>query len=1487
MINENDIQLSKMSFTDKDFASIYPDLLDLAQTLTNEWNPGRGTNESDPGVVLLKEGAFIADHNNYNIDKNILEAFLPSATQDRSVRNITEMNGYVPRYYVSATGDISFDYEPSEEDAENFTAFSIPAYTMVITDAEENYAYTQVTNLNINKNGTVSTCVFMEGTLNQLQINNEGRITLENLDENNRLYLPNVYIPQNGIFIKNYGEADNNLKNELWERNNYLLTQPLGSKIYKFDFDSTVNLPYVEFPSDIANLIENGLDVKYMSTSGVNGNVDANTLTKVLSPTTFNIGSESTPININMSDFSVNNMSALRNGKNPETINEMYRSFKKIVGTFDTLVTCRDYSNAIYNITDDFDNPLISNGVVTDIRNDYNHAVNVISYDQYGEYFENIPISSGITKYTFVTSTANPQVGNIAFTGSKFKVCTEVNPEVVWEEITELSYKDFVDASESMSQYDLCIYALRAFSMSDYSPYSRSAALNNSFTPAHPDTISTLIGPDGIRGLKCINHEFMDHTSDEVYCFKNYVPLRVTVTPYSKITDKQAKEDLFNKIYQALTMAFNAREVDFGEELNYDEVYDVIVNCDDRIKSIRLEDFEYNPVAVKVNWKSGEVTETPVYEDSDLLVDLVAKNVLAGRLCLFNFDDNFNYEYGQQDVESYEGITSISTESVIEMNDPVASVVTENKTTSASFPTTVSLQIAGTSVTWNVEIPRHGNYTLPVGRTAYVTTSQDNQRTYSSTDETSVVISNLSDTGWELTGVSDAVTGIGSSQIQISQTITTTSTITNNLNYVVRENEYIQIGFPNYYSTKIYPAYVYWRFFNTATDDESNEVVARANTEYTLNSGEQLVMLYTKDEVQKTDVYGPGTVIRPTFNMYYTSKSSSSKVNRTWNYDGISRQPDQFIALSSGQQIEIREILETTLNGANVPCYWIRNNPGNILFEADDDYIILNSGEYFIYSNSTRDSMVILGAGTKITKPENDISQWAIGAINSSTTNISSINNEGFAADIKWQVKDFSGDGNELKIQEMNILTLGEGSQITIQGLDLQGSAGLYENGINNEWQELSPTEAFKLIYTIADTTSTLEYNTSYNYLIRSRLDVSVNNLNDQTLLPGQSVTITTTDSSEEHVITTESSGDSFKFQTSESVEFIGDNNINITPYLENNIDIGIMSYTISKPTLTAEELVYYNGIVGNIYDAITSSSEEGDYYYTTGIQYIKFTTTNFNTLWDANNDTPYTDTPAQRGESVTDAFGAITVYKSNQNEPTYLEANNGRYIIPVSGGNGEADFPLGYHVNYEVGSEVQTQYLLPVYLLTSEEGGVPITVELIDEETGDSVEICDYNYSEPDTSMVLSKEGMYIITPVISPEYNSSESSEQETGTISISKNLTLKLTWSSAPQDTEGLIILKPEVINGINANLEQISLSSVLDRISELISNSDKYVKPYYVYRPDQDLAIQDENIMNPNIFWDKNNVANIITIPQIDLDNSDFAITKSMLIRNKNK
>ena len=62
----NEKELSNTSYTNKDFQSIYPELLDLVKKLTNKWDPSL-SNESDPGVVLLKLNALIADKNNYKL----------------------------------------------------------------------------------------------------------------------------------------------------------------------------------------------------------------------------------------------------------------------------------------------------------------------------------------------------------------------------------------------------------------------------------------------------------------------------------------------------------------------------------------------------------------------------------------------------------------------------------------------------------------------------------------------------------------------------------------------------------------------------------------------------------------------------------------------------------------------------------------------------------------------------------------------------------------------------------------------------------------------------------------------------------------------------------------------------------------------------------------------------------------------------------------------------------------------------------------------------------------------------------------------------------------------------------------------------------------------------------------------------------------------------------------------------------------------------
>ena len=93
MITNKELNEVNLSTTKKDYYQIWNELIELADKISERWSPS-STNESDPGIVLLKALTAVADKLNYNIDKNTLEAFMPSATQEDSMRKLTEMMGY-------------------------------------------------------------------------------------------------------------------------------------------------------------------------------------------------------------------------------------------------------------------------------------------------------------------------------------------------------------------------------------------------------------------------------------------------------------------------------------------------------------------------------------------------------------------------------------------------------------------------------------------------------------------------------------------------------------------------------------------------------------------------------------------------------------------------------------------------------------------------------------------------------------------------------------------------------------------------------------------------------------------------------------------------------------------------------------------------------------------------------------------------------------------------------------------------------------------------------------------------------------------------------------------------------------------------------------------------------------------------------------------------------------------------------------------------
>ena len=98
MINENEFRISNESYTRKDFYQLYPEIVELFKSLSSNYQPDE-SNESDPGVVLLKLAAFLADKIDYNSDKKILEIFMTSATQEESMRKLCDMMGYNMKYY--------------------------------------------------------------------------------------------------------------------------------------------------------------------------------------------------------------------------------------------------------------------------------------------------------------------------------------------------------------------------------------------------------------------------------------------------------------------------------------------------------------------------------------------------------------------------------------------------------------------------------------------------------------------------------------------------------------------------------------------------------------------------------------------------------------------------------------------------------------------------------------------------------------------------------------------------------------------------------------------------------------------------------------------------------------------------------------------------------------------------------------------------------------------------------------------------------------------------------------------------------------------------------------------------------------------------------------------------------------------------------------------------------------------------------------------
>lgn len=1067
MITNKDLMIQNESYTKKDFYQIYPEILDLVKQITNRWDPS-SSNESDPGVVLLKLLAFIADKTNYNIDKNILECFMPSVTQNENMRKLCDMMGYDMHYYKSAFTTISVMWKGDElanpSEVIPTKEITIPRFTVVSDDSKDiNFVTTKETKLIYRYE--VKDIDVIEGQLVDFKVNDDDYISIFNLDSRNRLYFPESQIAENGIWVYqpdlNSG-IDYVTDTNTWEQVTNLNTQNINYKVYKFGYDSSKNLPYLQFPENVTEFFGKGIKVKYIRTKGAEGNISAKTLTtlsegkvKLLDTSSGNLSEIS--IRDDEGEYLViENASATTNGYDLETLDEAYEGFKRTVGTFDTLVTCRDYANKIYDmIQSTRDNThLVSNCQVADIRDDINTSQTIVTLNEYGTVFEK--------------EVAQEVVNVNRVDGDKGVV--QINKDRV-------------------SNFDLFIYPLNPINNS----YSQET-YRNSFKPNY-DNIYNI--KSQLEDYKTLNHNIKQFNTkseyNDIYLIKNYYNLSAKISTTSKVSNYEANQ-IKNNIYKNLFKKFNARQLEYGEEIPFDQILECIQESDSRIKNVSLNEPEletYYMYPDGTEYKlSPDTQESNSTEKGKIYNKLLIKNILAGRVPIFNFDTRMKYNLGDKlkygsdylvggernytsgeilDEEKHtKSITHITSELIFEQGKEFKDYkLQENQ----------MLQLVSPSLTSTTVYPVYVNYHLYLDNYIKSTAIPCKLTCLNPKNSTDNYITSGSE-------LETLITTKLSEGISIYRKAKTSSSLVEP-GYLVDKDNY------KYQQVEHYtPNYLYY-YKADARDTEGQNADYKyipKDSEYKLEGNDVLYINYTDsdDTAHWLSYHADGkikhngieteesksrtmNIIRPNFDLH----CSQAKVNTGKSYSktkdkidpGIKWNIEGLFSLDSSEQIDLREFVKTTVKDPT-PCYWITNHNNTLVLKLiENDTInkkatyeyILDEGEYFFYTNSTRTNLITFGSGTKLKlteKYQSDI-PLSIKTYNIKLSEIidtQEIADKGIGAfnDVNWQIIQFTAD-NYLEVQEMNILTLSEGDVVSFS---LNKSAAT--SNLSYNWKQIN-----------------------------------------------------------------------------------------------------------------------------------------------------------------------------------------------------------------------------------------------------------------------------------------------------------------------------------------------------------------------------------------------------------------------------------------------
>ena len=367
---DDSIRRGIVNYTSRDYQSLLQDFIDAVPKLTELWKPEA---EADPGMVIGKYIASVAEVLGINVDLLANEIFAPSVSQRKNAEKIFSLIGYELGWYVAARTEITFTNVSSVPvtidfgfNGSNFA--TVNAYTDItnasrvitynILPLTNTYGATDTRSRRDVVGGDVD--VFADTDEVQLaagesvtRVGIEGEIrsytvSVQQVKDNNYIIkLPSQHIDTTAIWIKAKTSlnADSFLTTQWIQCSNpaeFITPEPRFAVTY--DSYSNAQVQISNYLNQLEDYSSNYLTVYWIDCSGVIGCVGENVLSNFLPAK--QTGTENVADSLTISNLSNTVELPHTNvvtGASPETAKEAYFSSRNYINTWDSLVTLPDY----------------------------------------------------------------------------------------------------------------------------------------------------------------------------------------------------------------------------------------------------------------------------------------------------------------------------------------------------------------------------------------------------------------------------------------------------------------------------------------------------------------------------------------------------------------------------------------------------------------------------------------------------------------------------------------------------------------------------------------------------------------------------------------------------------------------------------------------------------------------------------------------------------------------------------------------------------------------------------------------------------------------------------------------------------------------------------------------------------------------------------------------------------------------------------------